>query len=101
MKTFLKLMLVGTSVLMSSHLYAITALNGYKCYALLENNTFAVIDVEIKQKSKAQAAHAAIAEGHKYPGKELQRVAEIQQCVRRSEEFSDANARKLDKMKLR
>ncbi|WP_105213057.1 MULTISPECIES: hypothetical protein [unclassified Pseudoalteromonas] len=100
MKILSKLMLAGALVALSSSVYA-KSLNGYKCYALLEDNTFAVIDVEIKQKSKAQAANAAIAEGHKYPGKKLQRVAEIQQCVLRSEEFSDTNARKLDKLKLR
>ncbi|WP_105255274.1 hypothetical protein [Pseudoalteromonas sp. T1lg75] len=100
MKTLTKFVLATALVAISSGVWA-KPLNKYKCYALLENDTFAVIDVEIKQKSKAQAAHAAIAEGHKYPGQQVQRVAEIRQCVMRTDEFTDANARQLDKMKLR
>ncbi|MEO2278980.1 TapY2 family type IVa secretion system protein [Pseudoalteromonas pernae] len=87
--------------LMASSTVLAEKFNPYKCYVLLENNTFAVIDVEVKQKSLSQASKAAIAEGHKYPGQKVQKVAQVVQCVQRSDEFTDSNARELDKNKLR
>ncbi len=89
-----------TLVLVSNSAVA-KRLNEYKCYALLVDDSFAVIDVETKQKSLAQASKNAIAEGHKLPGMKRQQVAQIMQCVGRSEDFSDANARLLDENKLR
>ncbi|WP_462158769.1 hypothetical protein [Pseudoalteromonas sp. GB56] len=76
-------------------------LNAFKCYALLEDNKHAVIDVEVKPNSLEAAREAAILEGHKYPQQKNKSVLEVKECVPRTEQFINIEAQELDKIKLR
>lgn len=100
MNKAIRMILAAGAVLASSQLEAKTFYD-YKCYAYLENDTYAVIDVEPRENDATKAIPLAMAEGHKYPGQEVQRVLQVLECIERDEEFSDANARRLDELKLR
>ncbi|MFY8273114.1 TapY2 family type IVa secretion system protein [Pseudoalteromonas sp. SSDWG2] len=100
MKLFI-LLLTSALLIATSGAVEAKSLYKYKCYALLEDDTFAVIDVEVKNKAKVQAQKAAVAEGHMYPGAERHSVAQVMECVLRTDEFTDAKAQAADKAKLR